>query len=37
MCIVQNEIHVCVLNVDMFATPLMSFDLPTYAAELANL
>ena len=25
-----------VLNADMFATPLKSFDLPSYAAELAN-
>ena len=34
---VQNESPILVLNADMFATPSISFDLPSYVAELANL
>ena len=37
MCRVHNESPIRVLNADMFATPWTSFDLPSYADELANL
>ena len=34
---VQNESPVRVLTADMFSTPSTTFELPSYAAELANL
>ena len=37
MCRVQNESPIRVLNANMFATPSTTFELPSYAAELANL
>jgi hypothetical protein len=37
MCRVQNESPIRVLNADMFATPSTTFELPSYAAELAHL
>ena len=37
MCRVQHESPVHVLNADMFATPLTTFELLAYAAELAHL
>ena len=33
---VQNENPICVLTADMFATPSTTFELPSYAAELAK-
>ena len=37
MCRVQNENPIRILNVDMFATPATTFELSSYAAELAHL
>jgi hypothetical protein len=37
MCRVQNESPICVLNVDIFATPSTTFELPSYVAELTYL
>ena len=34
---VQNESPIRVLTADMFTTPLTTFELPLYAAKLANL
>ncbi len=36
MCRVQTESPIRVLNADMFATPSTTFELPPYAAQLAN-
>jgi hypothetical protein len=36
MCRVPIESPIRVLNADMFATPSPSFELPPYAAQLAN-
>ena len=36
MCRVQNESPIRVLNADMFATPLTTFELPFYVVELAH-
>jgi hypothetical protein len=36
MCRVPIESPIRVLNADMFATPSSSFELPPYAAQLAN-
>jgi hypothetical protein len=36
MCRVQNDSPIHVLNADMFSTPLTTFELPPYAAQLAN-
>ena len=37
MCRVKTESPIRVLNADMFATPLTTFELPSYVAELAHL
>ena len=37
MCSIKNESPIRVLNANMFATPSTTFELPSYAAELANL
>jgi hypothetical protein len=36
MCRVQNDSPIHVLNADMFSTPSTTFELPPYAAQLAN-
>lgn len=33
----QNESRICVLNADMFATPLTMFECPSYVAEFVHL
>ena len=37
MCRVQNDSPIRILNADIFATPSTTFDLSSYAADLANL
>ena len=37
MCKVPHDSPIRVLNADMFATPSMTFNLPSYAADLAHL
>ena len=37
MCRFQNESPIRVLNANMLATPSTTFELPSYAAELAHL
>ena len=37
MCRAQFQSPIRVLTVDMFSTPSTTFELPCYAAELANL
>jgi hypothetical protein len=37
MCRVPNDSPIRVLNAEMFATPSTTFELPPYAAQLANI